>query len=113
MAYVWITLPLFSLLAVADLRWAAWMPYFFIFQAVVHLILGLVGRQLLNPGMVSAWLVHVPWGIWTIGLLMRAGVIINPFWNIFVLIGLLVNATLPVVGRFLLVNYRRQPTTTA
>jgi hypothetical protein len=40
---VWIALPFYSLWAVTDLSQAAWMPYFFIFQAFVHLILGIVG----------------------------------------------------------------------
>ena len=105
---VWIALPLYSLWAVADLTQAAWMPYFIIFQAVVHLILGVVGKRFLNPGMVSAWLVHVPWGIWTIWLLVRAGVITNPYWNDYLLNGLLINFALLFVGLFLLVRYRRR-----
>lgn len=105
---VWIALPLYSLWAVADLTQAAWMPYFIIFQAVVHLILGVVGKRFLNPGMVSAWLVHVPWGIWTIWLLVRAGVITNPYWNDYLLNGLLINVALLFVGLFLLVRYRRR-----
>ena len=110
MAYVWIALPLFSLLAIVDLRWGAWMPYFFIFQALAHLILGIVGKRLLNPGMLSGWLVIVPWGAWTIWLLVQSKTITNPYWNVYLLIGLLVNLSLPVVGRFLLVNYRRRQT---
>ena len=105
---VWIALPLYSLWAVADLTQAAWMPYFVIFQAVVHLILGIVGKRFLNPGMVSAWLVHVPWGIWTIWLLVQAGVITNPYWNEYLLNGVLINVALLFVGFFLLLRYRRR-----
>jgi hypothetical protein len=105
---VWLALLLYSLWAVVDLTQAAWMPYFFIFQAVVHLILGVAGKQLLNPGMVSAWLVHVPWGVWTIGLLVQAGVIINPYWNDYLVNGLLINLALPVAGGLLWVRYRRR-----
>ncbi len=105
---VWIVLPLYSLWAITDLNQAAWMPYFVIFQAVVHLILGIVGKRFLNPGMVSAWLIHVPWGIWTIWLLVQAGVITNPYWNGYLLNGLLINAALPVAGGFLLVRYKRR-----
>ncbi len=104
---VWTALPLYSLLAISDLTQAAWMPYFFIFQAVVHLMLGIVGKRLLNPGMVSAWLVHVPWGIWTIWLLVQAGVIANPYWNAYLLNGLLINVALLFVGGLLLIRYRR------
>ena len=92
---VWIALPLYSLLAVSDLSQAAWMPYFFIFQAFVHLL-------------VSAWLVHVPWGIWTIWLLVQAGVITNPYWNADLLSGLLINFSLVFVGLFLLARYKRR-----
>ena len=102
---VWIALPLYSLWAVTDLTQAAWMPYFFIFQAVVHLILGIVGKRFLNPGMVSAWLVHVPWGIWTIWLLVQAGVIANPYWNDYLRDGLLVNVYLLFAGAILLIRY--------
>jgi hypothetical protein len=105
---VWIALPFYSLLAVADLSQAAWIPYFFIFQACVHLILGIVGKRFVNPGMVSAWLVHVPWGMWTIWLLLQAGVITDPFWNADLLSGLLINAALLFVGYFLLARYRRK-----
>jgi len=82
------------------------MPYFFIFQAVVHLILGIVGKRFLNPGMVSAWLVHVPWGIWTIWLLVQAGVITNPYWNDYLRDGLLVIVYLLFAGAILLIRYR-------
>ena len=105
---VWIFLPLSGLQAVTDLTQAAWMPYFVIFQAVIHLIIGIVGKRFLNPGMVSAWLVHVPWGIWTIWLLVRAGVITNPYWNGYLRDGLLINLALPVAGLFLWVRYKRR-----
>jgi hypothetical protein len=105
---VWIAIPFYSLWAVTDLTQGAWIPYFFIFQAVVHLILGIVGKRFLNPGMISAWLVHVPWGIWTIWLLVQAGVITNPYWNDSLRDGLLVNLALPLVGLLLLVRYKRR-----
>jgi len=72
--------PLASLNAVdeADRTQAGWIPHLFIFQAVIHLILGIVGKRFFNPGMVSAWLVHVPWGIWTIWMVIQARVIVNP-----------------------------------
>jgi hypothetical protein len=105
---VWIAMPLYSLWAVFDISQAIWMPYFFIFQAVVHLILGIVGKRFLNPGMVSAWLIHVPWGIWTIWLLVQAGAITNPYWNADLQSGLMINVALVFVGLFLLVRYNRR-----
>ena len=105
---VWIALPLYSLWAVTDLTQAAWMPYFFIFQALLHLILGMVGKRFLNPGMISAWLVHIPWGIWTIWLLVQAGVIANPYWNDYLLQGLEGIFFMAIVGLLLLVRFKRR-----
>ena len=105
---VWILLPLSGFQAITDVPQAAFLPYFVIFQAVVHLIIGIVGKRFFNPGMISAWLVHVPWGIWTIWLLVRAGEIANPFWNSYLWDGLLINLALPVAGFFLWVRYRRR-----
>jgi hypothetical protein len=105
---VWFFLPLSGFQAMTDLTQAGFLPYFVIFQAVVHLAIGIVGKRFLNPGMVSAWLVHVPWGIWTIILLMRAGVIVNPYWNGYLRDGLLINLALPVAGFFLWVRYKRR-----
>jgi hypothetical protein len=103
---VWFFFSLSSLQAVTDLTQAAWVPYFFILQAVIHLILGIVGKRFLNPGMVSAWLVHVPWGIWTIWLLVQAGVIVNPYWNNYLRDGLLVCFYMLIAGVILYVRYR-------
>jgi hypothetical protein len=103
---VWFFFSLSGLQAATDLTQAAWVPYFFIFQAVIHLILGIVGKQFLNPGMVSAWLVHVPWGIWTIWLLVQGGVIVNPYWNTYLRDGLLICVYMMVAAVLLYVRYR-------
>ncbi len=103
---VWIIFSFYSLWAVTDLIQGAWIPYFFIFQALIHLILGIVGKRFLNPGMVSAWLVHVPWAIWTIWLLVQAGVIANPYWNDYLWDGLLGVVFMVFAGIFLLIRYR-------
>jgi len=105
---VWIVISLFSLWAVFDITQAVAIPYFLIFQAFVHLIIGIVGKRFFNPGMVSAWLVHVPWAIWTIWLLVQAEVIANPFWNLALLTGLLINLALPVAGLFLWIRYKHR-----
>jgi len=105
---VWIVMPLFSLWAIFDINQAIALPYFFIFQAVVHLILGIVGKRLINPGMISAWLVHVPWGIWTIWLLVQTGAVSNPFWNPGLRDGLLIVLAMMLANRFLVFRYRRR-----
>jgi hypothetical protein len=103
---VWIAMPLYSLWAVFDIRQAIWMPYFYIFQAVIHLILGIVGKRILHPGMVTSWLVHVPWAIWTIGLLVQAGEVTNPYWNRDLLDGLSVVLYMAIAGLILNIRYR-------
>jgi hypothetical protein len=108
---VWTIIPLFSLWAVFDINQAITLPYFFIFQAVVHLLLGIVGKRIIHPGMISAWLIHIPWGIWTIWLLVQSGNIINPFWNSDLLLGLFLNVTLLFVGGILLIRYKRKQKT--
>ena len=105
---VWIALPLFSLWALFDIRQAIALPYFFIFQAVVHLILGIVGKRFFNPGMISAWLIHVPWGIWTIWLLLQEGAITNPFWNPGVRDGLLIVVAMMLANRILVARHKRR-----
>jgi hypothetical protein len=103
---VWVIFSFYSLWAVTDITQGAWMPYFFIFQALIHLMLGIVGKRFLNPGMVSAWLVHVPWAIWTIWLLVQAGVITNPYWNEYLLDGLWGVVFMVFAGVILYVRYR-------
>jgi hypothetical protein len=103
---VWILFSFYSLWAVTDVIQGAWMPYFFIFQALIHLMLGIVGKRFLNPGMISAWLIHVPWAIWTIWLFVQAGVITNPYWNIEILNGLMGAVVMVFLAVFLLIRYR-------
>jgi hypothetical protein len=105
---VWIAMPLFSLWAILDIDQAIALPYFFIFQAVVHLILGIVGKRFINPGMISEWLIHVPWGIWTIWLLVSAGAIRNPYWNPGFRDGLLIVVAMMLANRLLVVRYKRR-----
>jgi hypothetical protein len=108
---VWTIIPLFSLWAVFDVTQATTLPYFFIFQAFVHLILGIVGKRIINPGFVTSWLIYVPWGIWTIWLLNQNGYEPNPFWNSDLITGLLLNAALLLVGGILMIRYKRKQRT--
>jgi hypothetical protein len=103
---VWIIFSIYSLWAITDVTQGGWMPYFFIFQALIHLALGIVGKRFFNPGMVSAWLVHVPWAIWTIWLLVQDGVITNPYWNNYLLDGLWGVAFMVFAAVFLLIRHR-------
>lgn len=108
MGYIWLPLPICGLLAKYDLRMAAWIPYFLIFQAVVHAGLSVAARRKYNPGMATAWLLHVPFSIWAISLLQGAGAIDNPYLNIYLLIGLVYTILLPVMGLFGMKRYKRR-----
>jgi hypothetical protein len=105
---VWIALPVFSLWSLYDITQAFAIPYFFIFQAVLHLILGIVGKRIINPGMITAWLLHVPWAIWMIYLFHKAGMIDNPVWNNAALVALFIVFALGFAGFVLVTKYRRK-----
>ena len=107
MGYIWLPLPICGLLATYDLRLAAWMPYFLIFQAVVHVGLSIAARRWYNPGLVTACLLHVPFAVWAIGLLKDAGVIQNFYFNTHLLIGFIFILGLPVLGFFGMNRYRK------
>lgn len=71
--FTWAAFVVYGLWGISDPSQAGWMPYFVIGQALVHLFLGIIGKRLINPGMTTAWLLHVPWALWTISLMMGAG----------------------------------------
>ena len=108
MGYIWLPLPLCGLLATYDLRLAAWMPYFLIFQAAVHIGLSLAARRWYNPGLATACLLHVPFAVWAIDLLSAAGVISHPFFNGFLALGFAYTLGLPIMGYFAMRRYRQR-----
>jgi hypothetical protein len=107
MGYIWLPLPVCGLLATYDLRLAAWMPYFLIFQAVVHVGLSIAARRWYNPGLATACLLHVPFAVWAIDLLKDAGVIQNLYLNAYLLIGFIYILGLPIAGFFGMKRYRK------
>lgn len=108
MGYIWLALPVSGLLAVYDLRYAAWMPYFFIFQALVHVMLSIVARRRYSPGLVTALFLHVPFAVWAIVLLQAAGVVQSVWWNVHLVVGFLAILGFPVMGLILLQRYRKR-----
>ena len=108
MGYIWLPLPICGLLATYDLRLAAWIPYFLIFQAAVHVGLSIAARRWYNPGLATACLLHVPFSVWSIDLLRDAGVINNPYYNVFLAIGFVYTLGLPIVGYFAMKRYRQR-----
>ncbi|MFM8293512.1 MAG: HXXEE domain-containing protein, partial [Microcystaceae cyanobacterium] len=101
------------LLATLDLRWAAWMPYFLIFQAIVHIGLSVATRRWYNPGLATACLLHTPFALWAIYLLQGAGVIQNPYFNIYLLLGFLFILGLPITGLLAMKRYHQRLTQSA
>ncbi len=108
MGYIWLPLPICGLLATYDLHLAAWMPYFLIFQAAVHIGLSIAARRWYNPGLATACLLHVPFAVWAIALLRDADIIRNPYFNGFLGIGFLYTLGLPVMGYFAMQRYRKR-----
>ncbi len=108
-AYVWLPIPAFSLLSLYDIRFGIWIPYFLIFQAIIHVVLGILGKKIVNPGFYSAWLVHVPVSIWILYTLHTGGYLANYVLNIYLVIGIVANLILPIVGFGILVpQYNRK-----
>jgi hypothetical protein len=108
MGYIWIALPVCGLLAVYDLRFAAWMPYFFLFQALVHVLLSVVSHRRYSPGLITALFLHVPFAVWAIFLLQAAGVVQNVWWNVHLTMGFLAILGFPVMGFILMRRYRKR-----
>lgn len=109
MIYIWLIIPLFSGLGFLNIKLAAWIPYFFLFQAIAHLLMGIKGKMILNPGIRSSFILHVPYAIIMIYLLSNNEVIKNPYMNIYMIIGLLFNGFLPLFAKFVILpRYRKQ-----
>jgi len=105
--YIWIVIPLFSGLGFYNIKLAAWIPYFFLFQALGHLGMGIKGKMILNPGIRSSFILHIPYSIVMINLLSN-NVIINPYINIYMVIGFVFNGLLPVFAKYSIIpRYHR------
>jgi hypothetical protein len=84
------------------------MPYFFIFQALVHVGLSPATQRWYNPGLATACLLHVPFALWALGLLKEAGVIKNLYWNPYLLVGFIFILGLPIVGFLGMKRYQQR-----
>ncbi len=110
MIYIWFVIPVFSFLGFYNLKLASWIPYFFIFQALSHLVMGIKGKMILNPGIRSSFLLHIPYSIFMIYLLSKpeVGIISNPYVNTYMVIGFLFNGLLPLMAKFIILpRYKR------
>ncbi len=98
--YIWLTIPLFSALGFLHLSFSAWIPYFFIFQAFGHLVMGVKGKKLINPGIRSSFILHLPYAFIMIHQLYKNNIIHNVYWNFYLVIGFAFNILLPVFAKY-------------
>ena len=104
---IWIVLPIFGLLSMLKYSWGLWLPYFSLFAGVAHVALALKAKKRYNPGLLVSLFINIPIGLWSIYYLLGQGLIDNIFLNIHFVIGLAVNAILPVMGTILFRNYQK------
>lgn len=104
---IWIVLPLFGLLATLNYSFGLWLPYFSFFAGIAHIALAIKARKPYNPGLIVSIFINIPIGLWSIFYLLDQGIINNFFLNFHFLIGLAVNALLPVIGTVLLRKYKK------
>ena len=104
---IWIILPAFGLLSTINYSFGLWIPYFSFFAGVAHVALALKARKIYNPGLLVSLFINIPVGFWSVLYLLGQGIIENFFLNIHFVIGLALNAILPMMGTALLRNYRK------
>lgn len=104
---IWIILPTFGLLSVVNYSFGIWIPYFSLFAGVAHVALALKARKRYNPGLLVSLFINIPVGLWSVLYLLGQGIIESFFLNVHFLIGLAVNAILPMMGTVLLRNYQK------
>ena len=105
---VWIVLPVCGLLSTLNYNFGLWLPYFSFFAGVAHVALALKAKKLYNPGLMVSLFINIPVGLWSIRYLLGQGLIEHFFLNIHCLIGMAVNAILPVMGTILFRNYQKR-----
>ena len=105
---IWIILPAFGLLATVDYRFGLWIPYFSFFAGIAHVALAIKAKKLYNPGLLVSLFVNIPVGLWSILYFINIGILNNFFFNTHIVIGLVLNALLPILGIILLKNYQRK-----
>jgi len=105
---IWLALPIFGLLSTTDYAYGLWIPYFSFFAGISHILLAIRAKKLYNPGLVVSLLLNIPVGLWSVFYLMEKGILINLFLNPHLVIGLGINALLPVTGVIVLKRYKRK-----
>ena len=102
---IWITLPLFGLLASKNIQLGLWIPYFSFFAGVAHIALAIRAKKLYNSGLIVSLVLNIPVGAWSVIYLLNQGLLSNIFLNPHFFIGLGVNLLLPIIGVLKYKNY--------
>lgn len=104
---IWIVLPVFGLLSTIDYQYGLWIPYFSFFAGIAHVLLAVRAKKLYNPGLLVSLFINIPVGLWSILYLINRGILKHFFLNPHIVIGLGLNAILPIMGVILLRNYQK------
>jgi hypothetical protein len=104
---IWIVLPVFGLLSTIDYQYGLWIPYFSFFAGIAHVALAIKAKKIYNPGLIASLFINIPVGLWSILHLINRGILEHFFLNPHILIGLGLNAILPVMGVILFRNYQK------
>ena len=95
---IWVLLPVCGLLSIIDYRFGLWICYFEFYAGLGHVLLAIKAKKKYNPGLIMSILVNMPFGTYAVWFMTQQGLIENPWFNIHFVIGLLLNAMLPVMG---------------
>ncbi len=104
---IWFILPVFGLLSTIDYRFGLWIPYFSFFAGIAHVLLAIRAKKRYNPGLIVSLFINIPVGLWSILYLINRGILENFFLNPYIVIGLGLNAILPIMGVVLLRSYQK------
>ena len=104
---IWIVLPIFALLSTINYQYGLWIPYFSFFAGIAHVALAIKAKKIYNPGLIVSLLINIPVGLWSVLHLINIGVLQNFFLNPHILIGLGLNAILPIMGVMLFRKYQK------
>jgi len=104
---IWIALPVFGLLAIIDYQYGLWIPYFSFFAGIAHIVLAIRAKKFYNPGLFVSVFINIPIGAWSVFYLVNRGILENFFLNTHIVIGIGLNALLPIMGIILLKKYKR------
>lgn len=104
---IWFILPVFGLLSTIDYRFGLWIPYFSFFAGIADVLLAIRAKKRYNPGLIVSLFINIPVGLWSILYLINRGILENFFLNPYIVIGLGLNAILPIMGVVLLRSYQK------